>query len=160
MITTNDLKDFIVNDYDDGDDDYVPEEEAELKVNDECDAEAEVVEAEENDNDEEAQVEEHDDDDDYDEEEEEEEEDHFGPWGTDHPEYHRELYANSRVKFSKAETRYIRKWMKKNSTLGARCLFKYIRKCPTARSIFHYHHVQIPDRIDWKFKVIKKAMLS
>jgi hypothetical protein len=119
-----------------GDDQYVPEEEEE-------------------------DDEEEDEEEDYAEEGESllsEDEDPLGPWGEHHPEVRTDINSNSRVKYSPAETKYIEHWIRNNPTFGARALYSFILTCPRARKIFHAHHVELPDRIDWKFKDMKKRL--
>lgn len=126
---------------DDGDDEYAPEED-----------DFELEDDDDEDDDEEAFVDES--------TSEKEEEDPLGPWGEKHPEIDKEIHSNSRVKFSSSENKYILKWMIRNPTLGARALYNCIQSCPHARKVFHFHHVEYPERIDSKFKDMRKALMK
>ena len=83
--------------------------------------------------------------------------DDLGVWGEQHPQFSKKLKSNSRVKFSTAETAYILSFMRSNPKAGARACLQYVKLCPKARKIFHYHHVQYPGRMDSKFKDMKKC---
>jgi len=141
-----------VEEGDDGDDEYAPDD---VESEDDDDDDDEESYAEEFST---SEVEEEDEEEE--EKEEEEDEDLLGPWGEKHPEIGKEIRSNSRVKFSSSETKYIQRWMSSNPTLGARTFYNYILSCPQARKIFHFHHVEFPERIDSKFKDMKKLLMK
>jgi hypothetical protein len=140
-----------VEEGDDGDDEYAPDD-VESEDDDDDDEESYAEEFSTSEVEEEEEEEE--------EKEEEEDEDLLGPWGEKHPEIGKEIRSNSRVKFSSSETKYIQRWMSSNPTLGARTFYNYILSCPHARKIFHFHHVEFPERIDSKFKDMKKLLMK
>jgi hypothetical protein len=78
----------------------------------------------------------------------------LGPWGIEHPDQ-RVSVQGMKVKFSVKEVTYIMKWIQRNPSLPVRPLFTFIHACPIARRIFHAHHIDVVDKIDYMFKKFK-----
>ena len=82
----------------------------------------------------------------------------FDDWGAGHPYRARKCKPGIRVPFSKAETQYITKWMRRFPNLGVPALYQQLLNSDVARNIFHAHHVEKQDRIAYIYKSIRKQL--